>query len=282
MINIVTEPRVYLVAQMYDNPDELAVYLHSIGTDWQPENFEHPTEVLPEIAGRVCYNSFNNPRPGGNKAYLDHIKAVGHGSVTEAAVYSFIFADISRSTSHELVRHRTKSYSQRSQRFIDESGDIKFVLPHAILEEYQLFLQPVFAADEKSLRVYRERCKKFYLWRDSCEISLSFYKQLLGELERSIIPEGMGKTDAKKWARQAAREVLPNCTATTVYVTANARSWRNFLELRASRHADVAIRKVANAAFDKLLAASPNLFDDYARVPLSDGTFELTTPYRKI
>ena len=50
--------------------------------------------------------SFAKPRPGGNKAYLDHILEVGHGSVLEHAVWNFVFTGVSRSLTHELVRHR--------------------------------------------------------------------------------------------------------------------------------------------------------------------------------
>lgn len=53
-----------------------------------------------------CYMSFEKPRPGGNKAYLAHIKEVGHGSVLEHGVWNFLFTNVSRSLTHELVRHR--------------------------------------------------------------------------------------------------------------------------------------------------------------------------------
>ena len=88
---------------------------------WQTDT-EVAGEHLAEVAGRVCYMSFAKPRPGGNQAYLDHILEVGHGSVLEHAVWNFVFTGVSRSLTHELIRHRAGfGYSQLSQRYVDES-----------------------------------------------------------------------------------------------------------------------------------------------------------------
>jgi thymidylate synthase (FAD) len=76
--------------------------------------------------------------------------------------------------------------------------------------------------------------------------------------------------------------VLPNATETKIFVTANARALRNILEQRGSRHAEPEIRKLANKLLDVLQREAPNLFGDYQRIPLPDGTAELTTAYRKV
>src|SRR4029077_19466275 len=95
-------------------------------------------EHLSEIAGRLCYMSFARPRPGGNKAYIDHIKEVGHGSVLEHAVWNFVFTGVSRSLTHELVRHRAgMGYSQLSQRYVDESV-AEYVEPAVIAGDPEL------------------------------------------------------------------------------------------------------------------------------------------------
>ena len=87
-----------------------------------------------KTAGRVCYMSFAKPRPGGNHAYLNHILEVGHGSVLEHAVWCLVITGVSRSLTHELVRHRAGfSYSQLSQRYVDESV-AEYVEPDAIGE----------------------------------------------------------------------------------------------------------------------------------------------------
>jgi thymidylate synthase (FAD) len=83
-------------------------------------------------------------------------------------------------------------------------------------------------------------------------------------------------------ARQAARSVLPNATETKIFVTANARAIRHFLEQRGSRHAETEIRQLANRVLRIMKAESPNLFGDYREIPLPDGTFEIDTDFRKV
>ncbi len=90
------------------------------------------------------------------------------------------------------------------------------------------------------------------------------------------------KTLRRKLARQAARSVLPNATETKVFVTANARALRHFIEMRASRFAETEIRKLAVQVLKILQQQAPNLFGDYQLVPLEDGTFEAVTQYRKV
>ena len=106
-------------------------------------------EKLIETAGRVCYMSFQRPRPGGNQAYISHLLEVGHGSVLEHAVFNLLFTGVSRSLTHELVRHRAGfGFSQLSQRFVDESK-CSFVEPEVIAgdpELHRLWLESVRAS----------------------------------------------------------------------------------------------------------------------------------------
>ena len=75
---------------------------------------------------------------------------------------------------------------------------------------------------------------------------------------------------------------MPNATETKIFVTANARALRHFLEQRGSAFAEPEIRKLAGVLLDVLQKDAPNLFGDYTKVPLPDGTFELTTPFKKV
>src|SRR5207344_1811983 len=90
------------------------------------------------------------------------------------------------------------------------------------------------------------------------------------------------KTLRRKLARQAARSILPNATETKIFVTANARALRHFIELRGNRHAETEIRKLAIQVLRLMQGEAPSLFGDYTLVPLPDGTFEATTPHRKV
>src|SRR5712692_8657475 len=135
-IRILREPSVYLVGRQTINAKELDGFLSDHGVSWQTDT-EVAAEHLTEVAGRVCYMSFAKPRPGGNKVYLDHILEVGHGSVLEHAVWNFVITGVSRTLTHELVRHRHMGYSQLSQRYVDESV-AEHVEPDCIADHAEL------------------------------------------------------------------------------------------------------------------------------------------------
>jgi len=95
-------------------------------------------ERLAEFAGRLCYMSQHNPANRTTADYLENIKIQGHGSVLEHAVYVILIEGVSRSCTHELVRHRAGfGYSQLSQRYVDES-QAAFVVPPAVLGDAKL------------------------------------------------------------------------------------------------------------------------------------------------
>ncbi|MBA4063310.1 MAG: thymidylate synthase (FAD) [Isosphaera sp.] len=268
-VRIITEPTVYVVGRQTTDDAELDRFLNNHGVSWESDS-EVAAEVLAESAGRLCYLSYARPRPGGNSAYLNHIKEVGHGSVLEHAVWNFVVTGISRSLTHEWVRHRSGwAYSQLSQRYVDESA-AEYVEPDVIAADPELHA----------------------VWLEAVTNAHAAYVRLAEMLNAKLadpqaaaaamLADGSDRTARRKAARQAARSVLPNATETKIFVTANARALRHFLEQRGSRHAEPEIRKLAGKLLDLLQKDSPNLFGDYTRVPLPDGTFELTTPYKKV
>lgn len=207
-------------------------------------------EQLAEFAGRACYQSWGKPNPktATNEGYLAHILEIGHESVLEHGSASFYIEGVSRSLTHELIRHRHLSYSQLSQRYVDE-GDAEFVPPPAIKDDPELLdLFDGYMAD-----------------------ALHAYEVLLDEIEEHYddLPVGTGK---RKQIRQAARAVLPNATETKIVVTGNYRAWRHFVTLRGTEHADVEIRALAVELFKQLRKVAPNVFQDLVLVDLPDGT----------
>ncbi len=86
----------------------------------------------------------------------------------------------------------------------------------------------------------------------------------------------------RKRARQAARVVLPNCTETKIVVTANARAWRHFVELRAAPTADAEIRRLAIAVLRLLQKEAPEIYGDFDIRPLDDGTETAETAHSKV
>jgi len=172
-----------------------------------------------------------------------------HGSVT------FYMTGVSRSFTHELIRHRHFSYSQLSQRYVPERN-AALVEPDVIAEDPELHKRFV-EAGEAAVRAYTE---------------------LLAGLEQRFadVPNA---TLRRKQARQAARAVLPNATETRIVVTGNYRAWRHFIAMRATEHADVEIRELAVECVRQLKSVAPNVFADFTISELADGTEIAASPY---
>jgi thymidylate synthase (FAD) len=216
--------------------------------------------ALVEFAGRACYQSWSkpNPRTATNAGYIRHIIDVGHFSVLEHASVSFYITGISRSCTHELIRHRHFSYSQLSQRFVPEH-DSEVVLPPGMEDDPEL--QQIFT--------------------EAVDASRATYTELLSRLEAKLIGDQAGERSAvlrRKQARQAARAVLPNATETRIVVTGNYRAWRHFIAMRASEHADVEIRRLAIECLRQLVTVAPQVFSDFEISTLADGSEVATSP----
>lgn len=197
-------------------------------------------EQLAEFAGRLCYMSQHNPAKRETREYLENIKKQGHGSVLEHANYSILLEGVSRSLTHELVRHRAGfAYSQLSQRYVDESH-ASFVIPPAII------------GDETLVGA----------WRQQVDAAQQQYVALVADLMERYgwIAD---KVHRRKMAREAARSVLPNATETKIVVTGNARAWRTMLELRSSEGAELEIRRCAVALLRLLRTEAPGFFSDF-------------------
>ena len=212
-------------------------------------------QALVEFAGRACYQSWSkpNPRTATNASYISHIIEVGHFSVLEHASASFYISGVSRSCTHELIRHRHFSYSQLSQRYVHD--DARVVLPPGLEDDPELRQVVLAAADA----------------------SRSAYEHLLSELETRFA-DAPNAVLRRKQARQAARAVLPNDTETRIVVTGNYRAWRHFIAMRGSEHADTEIRRLAIACLRELSAVAPAVFADFEIAALADGTEVATSP----
>lgn len=212
--------------------------------------------ALVEFAGRACYQSWSkpNPRTATNAGYINHVIDVGHFSVLEHASVSFYITGISRSCTHELIRHRHFSFSQLSQRYVPE-------------KEAQVVVPPGMD-DDPDLR---------QILIASADASRAAYTELLAKLEAKYADQPNAVL-RRKQARQAARAVLPNATETRIVVTGNYRAWRHFIAMRASEHADEEIRRLAVACLRQLVEVAPAVFADFEVTTLADGTEVATSP----
>ncbi|MDA1080320.1 MAG: FAD-dependent thymidylate synthase [Gemmatimonadetes bacterium] len=251
MPHFYTEPVISVLARpVFAQPAHLPV-------QWIGESSDG--ERLAEFAGRLCYMSQKNPANRSTREYIENIKKQGHGSVLEHANYSLLIEGVSRSLTHELVRHRAGfAYSQLSQRYVDESH-AAFVVPPAIIGDDALVAQ----------------------WKAQMESAQATYVALVDKLM-----ERYGWVDSKvhrrKMAREAARGVLPNSTETKIVATANVRGWRTMLELRTSEGAEMEIRRCAVAVLRILQAEAPGFFSDFETYLAADRVEAARVGYHKV
>lgn len=229
---------------------------------WVPNDEVEYLDEIPEIAGRICYQSFSKPRPGGNEAYLKRILSEGHGSVLAHSSIGFIIHGVSRSLTHELIRHSVgAAISELSQRFVDAS-ELGFVV------------SPKWILAKGGGKVIASIPKSF---RKSVEEAVESYKSLSDELNSLA-----STTLERKRIREAARSVLPNCTETHIAYTNNIRGWRNIVEQRANIDADLEIRRLAVAIARKLKTLAPNAFQDFEVFEDEDGRESVRYEWRKV
>ncbi len=154
-------------------------------------------------------------------AVLEQVMKLGHTSVIEHAYFTFAISDVSRSLTHQLVRHRIASYAQQSQRYVN-------------LKEPNYVIPPSIEKNKDMKKAYEETMDK--IWKE--------YNRLL---ELGIPAED-------------ARYVLPNAACTNIMVTMNARSLLNFFELRCCLHAQWEIRALANKMLQEVKKVAPTIF----------------------
>lgn len=143
-----------------------------------------------------------------------------HFSPLEHVSFTFGISGVSRSLSHQLVRHRIASYSQQSQRYVALST-VPAVVP------------PSIANDPEALELFRQ----------AMQTVEQTYQKLL-----TRVPA------------EDARYVLPNACQTNLVATMNARSLHNFFNLRCCNRAQWEIRELAWQMLDLVRQVAPTLF----------------------
>ena len=258
-------PRVYLVTEPNFNVDAFFTFLHDEGIE-KPgiiSNPEKDVSAIPEAAARLCYMSYGKGRTN-IQSFLSNLLQSKHGSIFEHVNYGFIIAGVSRSLTHELIRHRAGfAYSQLSQRYVDSSR-LEVVVPPLLDDN---------ATD-----------KAQYIWIEGVKDIFHAYNQLVSELDELLPPATnfAENTKRRKQLRETSRALFPNAVETKIFVTGNVRAWRHFIELRASIHADVEIRRLAMRILDILKEKAPLLFGDFEIEFLPDGTQGASTKYSKV
>jgi thymidylate synthase (FAD) len=187
---------------------------------------EDPERVI-VAAIRQCYSALSGQKlwekvTEDQKARLiRQVISSGHTSTIEHASFTFSIEGVSRALTHQLVRHRIASYSQKSQRYVKET-DFDYVLP------------PLIKVNEKAQAIYLKAIKS----------AARAYAKLL-EL-------GLPAEDA--------RMLLPNACETKIFVTMNARSLFNFFEERLCSRAQWEIRQLAGLILKECKKVAPDIF----------------------
>jgi len=240
-----TTPKVFLIGETKIHQPGLQDYFEHIGTKWRPDA-PSDAEALIEVMGRVCYRSWEpgmNPNVKkireGNDKYLANIIKVKHESVLEHSVSNWIFADVSRVFTHEIIRHRVgTAYSQESLRFV-RLEDLGMWLPEEI--EHHKELKMLFEETFHSLGQLQIR---------------------MAELLRL---DEMKSFHEKKQYTSAMRRLAPIGLSTTIGASFNFRSLRHIIEMRTDPGAETEIREVFSLVGKIAKAAWPNLFADFEK-----------------
>lgn len=208
-------------------------------------------ERIVATAAKLCYSSsdIGSLRDGLTddkiESFIDMLASIGHESVMEHVTFTFGIEGISRACSHQLVRHRIASYSQKSQRYVNEDG-FEFITPPAIAgipeakEEYDRVIDIITESYSKIADMLTEKHKKALMDGGADEKTAA------------------GK--ARKLANEDARFLLPNACETKIVVTMNVRSLFNFFRHRCCNRAQWEIRDVANEMLRLCLKTAPHIF----------------------
>src|SRR6266540_2914436 len=159
---IIREPEIYIVGRQTLDREAIDRFLGDQGLSWETDT-EVGGEQMVEAGGRICYMSFGKGRKT-NREYIQNLISMKHGSVLEHATWDFIITGVSRSFTHELVRHRSGwGYSQLSQRYVDESV-AEYVEPDCIAadpELHRIWLETVAQSHQAYIRLVEGLQDKF-------------------------------------------------------------------------------------------------------------------------
>lgn len=219
-------------------------------------------ERLAATAAKLCYSSsditslHDGLTDDKIKSFIDMLVSIGHESVMEHVSFTFGIEGISRACSHQLVRHRIASYSQKSQRYVNENG-FEFITPPSIAA-----IPEAKAEFDKIMDIITESYAKI--------------ADMLTESGRSkLISEGIDEASAlskaRKLANEDARFVLPNACETKIVVTMNVRSLFNFFKHRCCNRAQWEIREVAKEMLKLCIQVAPNIFSHAGPSCVADG-----------
>lgn len=220
-------------------------------------------EQMIEFGGRHCYRSWAQGRD--RESYIKNIISMDHGSVLEHSTINLAIQGVSRSLSHELVRHRVGvAISQESQRYVN-AKEMKFVVPPLVA-----YLAGGSMGNTQAIDTFA----------DNCGVALASYIDLQASIVQRIketSPSTKSLTMVKKRANEASRALLPNASETRLLWSPNLRLLRHFLWMRGGAGADLEIRRLAIHLLQMAQVLAPNVFADFGVCPPGPDDYGVPT-----
>lgn len=196
-----------------------------------------PEEIVAQAA-KLCYSAASvddlkkQIERKSQANFIEKLMDMRHLSPIEHATFTFGIEGISRSCSHQIVRHRLASYSQQSQRYVGQqsgkTGGFHFIVPPGI-----------------------EKIGKKQWFTEKMHLIQQWYDELVGELENQ------GESTFED-----ARFLLPNAAETKIIITMNARELLHFFRVRCCNRAQWEIRELATEMLRQVKQVSPHIFKD--------------------
>ncbi|SHH53079.1 thymidylate synthase (FAD) [Anaerosphaera aminiphila DSM 21120] len=215
-------------------------------------NTPNPEEVIAQAA-KLCYSAVGvdeireKMTVENRDKFLNMLMSFSHASPLEHASFTFAVEGVSRTLTHQLVRHRIASYSQQSQRYVR-------------LDNFEYIIPPEIAKNEEALKVYKEIMQK------DKEAYQEITELLITQRSKELIDGGMDEKKARKKVEkdsiEDARYVFPNACETKIVFTMNVRTLLHFFELRCCNRAQWEIRELATEMLKECKKISPILFKD--------------------
>lgn len=197
-------------------------------------------------AAKLCYSKVGVEEIGQKltpekiQKFVKMLADMGHGSPIEHVSFTFAIEGISRTTSHQLVRHRIASYSQQSQRYVDLDKTFGYITP------------PQISGNRQAQQIYE----------NTVDVIHSAYNHIADLLHRQLIEKGVEPKAARKIAIEDARYILPNACETKMVVTMNARTLLHFFHHRCCNRAQWEIRNLADEMLELVKGVASAIFSN--------------------
>jgi len=189
-----------------------------------------------ERVARVCTKTEHLIKDGSDKKLVRKLLTHAHMSPIEFGFDITVKFNVDRGLSHELVRHRLCSHQQKSQRYVDDGGNLIFIKPFPcsqdVIGDWEKLDRPIDMKD--------------YTWLHHCFEVARSYKKLRHD----------------GWPPQYARSVLSNAVKTELFTKTNIRDWINIFDLRCSNKAHPQLYPLMRNILKDFKEAIPVVFND--------------------